>query len=456
MIIAVFGAGYVGLVSAACFAKLGHQVICADINTKRIEMLQKGVCPIYEEGLDKLVQEQLACANLMFTTDLIDAVQSSQVFIIATGTPSLADGSADLSQVFSVADLVAEHVQNDALLITKSTVPVGTGDSIENLVKKKLASAKKTIKIDVASNPEFLREGCAIDDFLNADRIIVGGDKRCMPLLKKLYQPLIEQGVPFLTMNRTSAELTKYSANAMLACRISFMNQVSQLAQEFNADIDDIREGMALDPRIGPYFLQAGIGYGGSCFPKDVRALAQSAKSIGLDTSFLEAIDKVNELQKNWLFKQVAKHFKQKLQGLKIGFWGLSFKPGTDDLREASSLVAISAFLDAGAKIIAFDPVAVTCAQQLFKPQDDIVWCQTMDEVFEFNLDVLIIATEWPHFKNYSLSNLRNKLQGAPLFDGRNCFSLVAVQEAGIAYYYSVGRPVISKQESMELVGYAN
>ncbi|WP_131780955.1 UDP-glucose dehydrogenase family protein [Legionella gresilensis] len=456
MNIAVFGAGYVGLVSSACFAKLGHQVICADINSKRIGMLEGGQCPIYEQGLEELLKEQLSLGSLTFTSDLVHAIQSSQVFIIATGTPSLPDGHADLSQVFSVIDLIIEHVTQDAVLVTKSTVPVGTGNIIESLVHEKMSITKKQIKLTIASNPEFLREGCAISDFLNADRIIVGGNAYALSCLKKLYQPLIDKDIPFLTMSRSSAELTKYAANAMLACRISFMNQVSQLAEKVGANIEDVRDGMALDPRIGPYFLQAGIGYGGSCFPKDVRALAQTAQVLNIDTTFLDAIDKVNESQKNWLFDQVAKHFQQQLQGLKIGFWGLAFKPGTDDLREASSLVAIQAFLKAGVKIRAFDPAAVTKAQLLFNSSDNIVWCQDINDVFKSKIDALIIATEWPQFKDYSLAILRDKLDGVPLFDGRNCFPLASVQKAGIAYYYSVGRPVISNMEDMELVHYAN
>ncbi|WP_244917902.1 nucleotide sugar dehydrogenase [Legionella busanensis] len=277
-----------------------------------------------------------------------------------------------------------------------------------------------------------------------------------MACLKKLYQPLIDNDIPFLAMSRSSAELTKYAANAMLACRISFMNQVSQLAEKVGANIEDIRDGMALDPRIGPYFLQAGIGYGGSCFPKDVRALAQTAQSLNIDTAFLDAIDNVNELQKSWLFEHVANHFQQQLQGLTIGFWGLAFKPGTDDLREASSLVAIQSFLKAGAIIRVFDPAAVAKAQLLFQSSDNIVWCQDINDVFESKIDALIIATEWPAFKDYPLAILRDKLAGAPVFDGRNCFSLASVQKAGIAYYYSVGRPVVFNKEDMELVHYAN
>lgn len=450
--IAVFGAGYVGLVSAVCFAKLGHQTLCADIDIKRIELLQKGECPIYENGLEDLLQEQLASGTLTFTSHLIEAVKTSRIFIIATGTPSLADGSADLSQVFAVANLIAEHAQDNSMLVIKSTVPLGTGDIVEALVKKKVAH--KTIKIAVASNPEFLREGCAIDDFLNADRIVVGGDSASIPQLKALYQPLIDKGIPFLTMSRTSAELTKYSANAMLACRISFMNQISQLAEACGANIDDIKQGMALDPRIGPFFLNAGIGYGGSCFPKDVRALVQLAKTVDVDTFFLEAIDHINELQKDWLFKQLSRYFKHDLRGKKIGFWGLAFKPGTDDLREASSLVAIHSLLEAGSKIIAFDPAAISAAQQRLQFKDELIWCQTQDEVFDFHLDALVIATEWPEFVNYPLSALSNKLDRAPLFDGRNCFKLDAVRQAGLTYI-SVGRPFISN-ELMELIDYAH
>ncbi|WED43826.1 UDP-glucose dehydrogenase family protein [Legionella cardiaca] len=442
MIISVYGAGYVGLVSATCLAKLGHQVICADINTQKITQLSAGECPIYEDQLPELLEEQLRAGRLKFTHLLSEAIQAADVHIIATGTPSLADGGADLSQVFAVATRVAQEANKDCILITKSTVPVGTGDAIQTQVNKELAQSGKKIRINVASNPEFLREGTAVYDFLNADRIIVGGEENILPILKNIYEPLVEKGIPLLGMSRRSAELTKYSANAMLACRISFINQISQIAEEMDANIDDIRQGIGLDQRIGPHFLQAGIGYGGSCFPKDVRALVQTAKSIGVDTHLLQSIDDINEVQKSWVFRKLSKHFNHKLGGLTIGIWGLSFKPGTDDLREASSLVAIKALLKADAKLRVFDPVAIAATQELLGNNSAINWCSSMEAVFGDGLDALVIVTEWPEFKNFSLQILKNKLGDAPLFDGRNCFALSKVTAAGLTYY-SVGRPLI-------------
>ncbi|ARG98903.1 UDP-glucose dehydrogenase family protein [Legionella micdadei] len=443
MIIAVYGAGYVGLVSSVCLAKLGHDVVCADINESRVNMLAQGQCPIYEEQLPELLKEQLAHGRLAFTVDLSTAIMHAQVHIIATGTPSLADGNADLSQVFSVSSRIAQEAQEDCILVIKSTVPVGTGDEIQNHINEQLARCNRTIKIEVVSNPEFLREGTAVQDFLCADRVILGGKEQPLSVLKQMYLPLAEQGVSILCMSRRSAELTKYSANAMLACRISFINQISRLADELGANIDDIRQGIGLDYRIGPHFLNAGIGYGGSCFPKDVRALIQTAKRVDVDTNLLDAIESINSLQKNWIFDRLAKHFKQDLKGLTIGFWGLSFKPGTDDLREASSLVAIEALLQAGAKLRVFDPVAMPAAQRLLGDSFAIIWCESAEAVFAKNLDALVIATEWPQFKNYPLDLLKVKLGDAPLFDGRNCYQLSAVKNAKLAGYYSVGRPPI-------------
>jgi UDPglucose 6-dehydrogenase len=453
MIISVYGAGYVGLVSATCLAKLGHEVFCVDINAQRVAMLLRGECPIYEEQLPELLQEQVSMGKLHFTADLSVAIKQAEVHIIATATPNLADGQVDLSQVFAVVSSIVYDAERDGILVTKSTVPVGTGDVIQALVDKKLALYGKKISLAVTSNPEFLREGTAVVDFLQADRIIIGGEEEeALAVLELIYQPLVKQGVPLLRMSRRSAELTKYSANAMLACRISFINQISQLAAELGANIDDIRQGIALDPRIGPLFLQTGIGYGGSCFPKDVRALAQTAKAIGVNPSLLEAIETVNQLQKNWVFEQLTKHFTNllrrenvasTLKGLTVGIWGLSFKPGTDDLREASSLVIINTLLQAGVILRVFDPVAIPAAQKLFNNNEAIYWCDSPEAIFDKNLHALVIATEWPQFKNYRLDILQSKLGEAPLIDGRNCFELSAVIAAQLPYYYSVGRPPI-------------
>lgn len=435
MLVAVYGAGYVGLVSGVCFAKLGHQVTLVDVNKSRIAMLQEGISPIYETGLEDLLQEVLASGLLSFSSNMAELSQDISVHIIATGTPSLPDGSADLSQVYSVVHSLIEHVKGEALVVIKSTVPVGTGNAIAALINEKL---------HLASNPEFLREGSAVQDFLNADRIVVGGEAPAIAILRELYQPLIEKGLPFLSMSRQSAELAKYSANALLACKISFINQISQLAEKLEANIDDIHRAITLDPRIGNQFLNPGIGYGGSCFPKDVRALVQIAEAVGIDPGFLGSIDRINDSQKNWVFSQIKKHFKNALVGLRIGFWGLAFKPGTDDLREASSLVAIDALLGSGVKIIAYDPEANEQASARYAENSDIQFLESAEAVLIEKLDALVIATEWQEFKDFSLLELRDALSQAPLFDGRNCFSLESIERAGLAYYYSVGRPHFS------------
>ncbi len=441
MIISVYGAGYVGLVSAVCFAKLGHRVVCADINEARIAKLTQGKCPIYEEQLPELLNEQLQSGRLHFTADISGAIQQATVHVIATGTPSLPDGSADLSQVFSVATQLARETNKDCLLVTKSTVPVGTGDAIEAHLQEELLRLNKSCRIDVVSNPEFLREGSAVYDFLHADRIVIGGDESALIPLQTVYQPLVAQGVPLLCMTRLSAELTKYTANAMLACKISFINQISRIAEKVGANIDEIREGIALDQRIGPHFLQAGIGFGGSCFPKDGRALAQTAHAIGVDTCLLDAVESINQLQKTWVVEQLNKHFNDELQKRTIGIWGLAFKPGTDDMREASSLVIIDGLLKAGARVRVYDPVAMVAAQRILPENKAIEWCTSAESIFHEPIDALIIATEWPEFKDYPLKTLADKLGNAPLIDGRNCFKLSQVAAAQISHYYSVGRP---------------
>ncbi|ETO93571.1 UDP-glucose dehydrogenase family protein [Legionella oakridgensis] len=443
MIISVYGAGYVGLVSAACFAKLGHEVICADISEYRIAELKAGNCPIYEIQLPELLSEQQQAGRLRFTSNLKDAVQQGHVHIVATGTPSLPDGSADLSQVFEVVTLLARETNKDTLLVTKSTVPVGTGDKIEARLRDELSKAQKSYSIAVASNPEFLREGTAVHDFLQAERIVIGGNASALLLLKQLYQPLVEQGIPLVCMSRQSAELTKYAANAMLACRISFINQVSRIAEKVGADIDEIREGIGLDHRIGPYFLQAGIGYGGSCFPKDVRALMQTAKSLNVDDSLFTAIDTINQQQKHWVIEQLNHHFQHELQGRTISIWGLAFKPGTDDIREASSLVIMNALLQAGARLRVYDPVAIPSVRPFFLDNQTITWCDSIEETLIKTVDALVIATEWQIFREYPLIKLAAILKDAPIIDGRNCFELSQVEAAKMAYYYSVGRPLM-------------
>ncbi|WP_058462351.1 UDP-glucose dehydrogenase family protein [Legionella adelaidensis] len=440
MDISIYGAGYVGLVSAACFAKLGHQVVCADINQERIHALQLGGCPIYEEGLPELIKEQVENKRLLFTSDIPFAINAANIHFIATGTPSQEDGSADLTQVFAVAKQIALHTTENCIIVTKSTVPVGTGD----LLQQEIAVHNKQVKIDLLSNPEFLREGCAVQDFLKADRIVLGGeDAAALERLKDLYQPLIAQGIPLLCMSRVSAELTKYTANAFLACKISFMNQISRLAEKVGANIDEIREGISLDHRIGPHFLQAGIGYGGSCFPKDNRALVNTAKNLNIKTPLLTAIDEINLWQKEWVVEQLLRYFDNNLKNKTIAIWGLSFKPGTDDLREASSIVIIKALLALGVHLRLYDPVAMLAAKAELGENSSITWSSDASSTIQA-CDALVIATEWPEFKSFPLNHLKEILGSKPIFDGRNCYPIEEMVKNKISFYASVGRPTIS------------
>lgn len=440
MKITIYGAGYVGLVTAVCLASIGHQVVCFDVDKDKITKLKQGESVIFEERLSLILKAQLKSGNLFFTNNFVDAIKHSALQMIAVGTPGLPDGQADLSQVFALAAEVVNHVSRDMILIIKSTVTVGTGNRLEKYIKDQLASMGKDYTIDVVVNPEFFCEGRAIDTFMHADRIVIGGSKRGTTIVKALYKKLIHQGIPVQCMSKTSAELTKYAANAMLACKISFINQISQIAEKVGANIDDVKSGISLDHRIGPYFLQAGIGYGGSCFPKDIRALAKTAQLLNLDSSLLDAIDKVNNLQKKWAISCLLQHFKNNLQGLTIGIWGVAFKPGTDDIREASSLVIIEALLQYDVQMRIYDPLAMPNARLCFPGNKNILWCESQDEVFTSQIDALIIDTEWEIFKNYSLAILHEKLVDAPIIDGRNCFALSNVIQAGIRYYYSVGR----------------
>jgi UDPglucose 6-dehydrogenase len=442
MNISIYGAGYVGLVTAACLAKLDHKVFCVDINPQKITALQNGLCPIHEEQLPELLREQTQNQNLKFSCDLQEAVNFSSIHFIAAGTPSMPDGSADLAQVYSVVDSIITYTQVNCIIVTKSTVPVGTGSDLEAFAQEKLINLQKKYSVQVVSNPEFLREGCAVKDFLYADRVVLGGDTEALQSLVKIYEPLAQQDVPIITMGRESAELTKYSANAFLANKVSFMNQISRIAEKVGADIEEIKAGISTDHRIGPYFLNAGIGYGGSCFPKDNRALIQTSKNLGINAPLLEGIEAVNIMQKYWVLEQLNNYFKQGLENKIIGLWGLAFKPGTDDLREASSLFIIDNLLAQGVAIAVFDPVALEQGKKHYAGCDTIVWCENPEQVISTS-HALVIATEWDCFKEYPLVKLKQLLANKPLFDGRNCYSLQAVEEARLNYYCSVGRKVV-------------
>lgn len=445
MIISIYGAGYVGLVSAVCFAKLGHQVNCCDIDKNKIEQLQRGNTCLYEKNLPDLLKEQIINKKLEFTSNLTDAINYSTLHIIATGTPSLQNGKADLSQVFAVVRKIVQETTRDCVIVVKSTVPVGTGDEIEMLISDLLIKHNKSQKISVVSNPEFLREGNAVEDFLKPERIIVGGDKEALLGLKHLYQPLIIKEIPIIEMDRTSAELSKYAANVFLASKISFINMISQIAENVGANIDDVCKGMTYDKRIGSQFFRAGLGFGGSCFPKDVKSLIATTKDLQLDAKLLQGIETTNDFQKTWPIRNLTEHFNGELKGLKVGVWGLAFKPETDDIREASSLVLLDFLISCDVKTYVYDPKAMDNAKKLYQ-DDSIVFCHSCEEVLENKPDALIIVTEWEIFKKFAPESLKFYLGDAPLFDGRNCFNPDVMKSVNLSYY-SVGRAVIKNTD---------
>lgn len=443
MIISIYGAGYVGLVSAVCFAKLGHQVTCCDIDKNKIDALNQGITYLYEKNLPDLLKEQLANKRLAFTHNLSDAVKFSTLHIIATGTPSLKNGQADLSQVFNVVKKIVEETTKDCVIVIKSTVPVGTGNEVEDFIKDLLNKHTKNLQISVVSNPEFLREGNAVEDFLKPERIIVGGDNEALLALKHLYQPLTIKEIPIITMSRTSAELCKYAANVFLASKISFINVISQMAEKTGANIDEICSGLKLDKRIGEHFLNAGLGFGGSCFPKDVKALIQTSKKLGIDHKFFEGIESINDHQKTWTIRKLNEHFNGNIQGLNIGVWGIAFKPETDDIRKASSLVLLDYLLEQKSNIYAYDPKAMENTKTIYKDKTNLTFSDSPEQVLENKLDALIIVTEWEIFKNFSADSLKFYLGDAPVFDGRNCFNLEIIKSSNLSYYYSIGRPTV-------------
>jgi len=441
--VSIYGTGYVGLVSGACLSDLGHTVTCFDIDKAKIQALKQGQCPIYEKGLEELLKKNTSGETLFFTDEFPSAVSQSDVHLICVGTPSLDDGSADLSQVLTVAKQITESATRDTVIVTKSTVPVGTGSRIIEEVNQLLQTLNKDITIHIASNPEFLREGVACHDFLNADRVIIGtNSKAAESQLLELYAPLKNTGVPIVSMSIESAELTKYASNAMLATKISFINQMSMIADAVGANIDEISYGMGLDKRIGPHFNQAGCGYGGSCFPKDIRALKHIANEHQVNTGLIEAVDSINQLQKQRLFTDISACFNQDLTNKTIAVWGLSFKPETDDIREASSLVLIQQLLEAGAQIKAYDPVASKNTASYFKQHPAITFCDSKEAALDA-AKALVIVTEWEEFKAIPAATLKKWLAQRPLFDGRNIYPLQAMQTHGIRYH-SIGRPTVT------------
>lgn len=439
MQINLFGAGYVGLVTAACLAEHGNQVLCVDIDQEKIKRLQQGECPIHEPDLPALLQKNLSAGRLNFSPDPRRGIEHGFYQFITVGTPQEEDGAADLSYVFEVAEYIGKTLTEPKLIINKSTVPVGTADKVQTIIQKQLDQRNLSIPFEVASNPEFLREGAAINDFMRSDRIIIGIDNTIAEShLRHLYRPFNRNNDRLIAMDIRSAELTKYAANAFLATKISFMNEMSQLAERLDADIEQVRIGVGSDPRIGYDFINPGCGYGGSCFPKDVLALEASAKKVHYQPRLLNAVHQVNDEQKKLLFNKVSLYFQNDLRGKKIALWGLSFKPNTDDMREAPSKVFIEAALSAGMKIQAYDPVAMPEAICLYKDQANFK-CFDSPEAALLNADSLVIVTEWNIFFNPDFEMIKKRLKNPVIFDGRNLYDPKYLKQLGIKYF-AMGR----------------
>lgn len=433
MKVIVIGTGYVGLVTGACLAEVGTTVICVDVDKQKIKQLEKGILPIYEPGLEEIVLKNVQNGRLTFSTSLADAIPEANVAFIAVGTPSGEDGSADLKYVLQVAKEIGSSLTGYAVVVTKSTVPVGTAARVNQTIKAALQERNADISYDVASNPEFLKEGAAITDFLKPDRIVIGvNNERSQQVLEQLYHPFILNGHPLHFMDIASAEMTKYAANAMLATKISFMNDIANLCELVGADINNVRKGIGSDPRIGNRFIYPGIGYGGSCFPKDVKALIRSGRSNGHSLRILEAVEAVNEDQKAVLFKKIMKHFEGDLYGKTLAIWGLSFKPGTDDMREAPSLTIIENLLASGAKVQVFDPVAMKEARDQL--QDRVVWCTDIYAAAQ-GADGIALITEWNEFRLPDWAKLKELLKGRVMFDGRNIYNSIMMQNNEFEYY---------------------
>ena len=439
MRVTVFGSGYVGLVTGACLADAGNHVVCVDVDEDKIARLNRGEIPIHEPGLEDLVKRNADKGRIRFTTDAEEGVRHGVFQMIAVGTPPDEDGSADLRYVLAVAETIGRHMDEYKIVVTKSTVPVGTADKVRAKVTDTLAARGAKLEFDVVSNPEFLKEGAAIADFMKPDRVVVGTDNpRTAELLRTLYDPFTRNRERMIVMDVRSSELTKYAANAMLATKISFMNELANLAERMGADIEKVRLGIGSDPRIGYAFIYPGAGYGGSCFPKDVQALERSAREHGFEAPVLKAVEQTNYRQKEVLFRKISAHFGGDLKGRTVALWGLAFKPNTDDMREAPSRTLMEALWAAGARVRAYDPVALNETQRLYGDRDDLCLCQSNDETLD-GADCLAICTEWQEFRSPDFEMIRKKLKGPVIFDGRNLYDPDFVQGQGFRYY-AIGR----------------
>lgn len=439
MRLTIFGSGYVGLVTGACFAEAGNNVLCVDVDERKVDMLARGESPIFEPGLEELLKKNLAAGRLRFTTDAVEGVKHGLFQFIAVGTPPDEDGSADLKYVLAVAESIGRNLSEYRVVVTKSTVPVGTADKVRAKIESTMHARGAQAEFDVVSNPEFLKEGAAINDFMKPDRIVVGTDNpRTAELLKALYDPFTRSRDRMIVMDVRSSELTKYAANAMLATKISFMNELANLAERMGADIEKVRLGIGSDPRIGYHFIYPGCGYGGSCFPKDVQALARSGDDHSFSAELLNAVESVNKRQKSVLFDKLKTYFNGGLAGKTIALWGLAFKPNTDDMREAPSRTLLEALWSAGARVRAYDPVALEEAHRLYGSRADLQLVASSTEALQ-GADALAIVTEWQEFRSPDFDAIKSELKHPVIFDGRNLYDPGFVKRFGLKYY-AIGR----------------
>ena len=440
MNITIFGAGYVGLVTGGCFAEMGNSVVCVEVDAERVAGLQAGRTPIFEPGLDTLIRTNLTAERMHFTTSMEEGIEHGRVLFIAVGTPAQEDGSADLNAVLAVANQVGRRMKTAKIIVDKSTVPVGTADQVRATVAAALQERGLSLDFDVVANPEFLKEGAAVNDFMRPDRIIIGASRDdSRAILERLYEPFVRNRDKFVHMSERSAELAKYAANAMLAARISLVNELAGIADQVGADIEAVRRGIGRDPRIGTHFLYAGTGYGGACFPKDIKALIHTADSLGVATQMLQAVEAVNGRQKGVLVRKMQRHYGPELAGKTLALWGLAFKPNTDDMREAPSLVVVEALLGAGAKVQAYDPVASPAAEGVFSGK--VKLCRTRYEAVA-DADGLVILTEWNEFRTPNFQRLRTIMKEPVIFDGRNLYDPAYLAGLGFVYH-SIGRPAL-------------
>lgn len=443
MRIVVVGTGYVGLVTGACFTEMGNHVVCVDVDEAKLDSLRKGTIPIYEPGLETVVQSGVDAGLLTFSSNIAEAIADAQYIFIAVGTPPGEDGSADLSYVLQVAKSIGDHLCDYAVIIDKSTVPVGTADKVHSAISERLAQRGANIPFDVVSNPEFLKEGAAVADFMRPDRVVVGTDsERARKRMSALYSPYLRASDRLLFMGVRDAEMTKYAANAMLATKISFMNEMANLCDRLGVDVEHVRKGIGSDSRIGYSFIYPGCGYGGSCFPKDVKALVQSAQQVGFDPALLCAVEERNNQQKQLLFSNINRYFNGQLSGKQIGVWGLAFKPGTDDMREAPSIVLLHALIEAGARVLAYDPVAQqTAAQEFPKPWIEDGRLQIIDSQYDVTQgsDALVLVTEWKRFRQPDFEVIKEQMTQPVIFDGRNQYDPEYLTDCGFTYI-GIGR----------------